>query len=360
MSRIFSAHSRVALFCRFEAELAHAQAELGVVPAAAAVAIGEACAIPIADPPALLEDGWEKGTPLIPLLEELRKLLAGDGGEWLHHGTTTQDVVDTALVLQMQAGLGVLAQELGEVAARLAELADAHRHTPMMGSTFLQAAVPTTFGAKAALWLSPLVGLRVELAERAAALPVQLGGPVGDMASFGESGPDLVAGLARRLGLVAPLAPWHTDRSPLTTVVAVVERVAAAAAKIASDLSLLAQSGIEEIRMRAGGSSSMPHKQNPVDALNALAAADVCHAVAGGVTAARPHERERAVGAWHAEWALVPMVFETAAACVAAVGRALAGLEVDTARMAELAGAARADTSHLIDLVLAAHRRAGA
>ncbi|MGH8912833.1 MAG: hypothetical protein ACRDVD_09985, partial [Acidimicrobiia bacterium] len=113
---------------------------------------------------------------------------------------------------------------------------------------------------------------------------------------------------------------------------------------------------VEEIRMRAGGSSSMPHKQNPVDAINALAAADVCHAVAGGLTGARAHERERAVGAWHAERALVPLVFQTAAASMEAVGRGLAGVEVDTARVAEHAGADRADTSQLIDRVLAAHR----
>ncbi|HJR92447.1 MAG TPA: lyase family protein [Acidimicrobiia bacterium] len=353
MSRVFSAANQVGLFCRFEAELAAAQAQIGTVPAPAAAAIAAACAEPIEDPERLLSRGWEAGTPLIPLLDALRARLDPEAAGSLHRGTTTQDVVDTALVLQMKAGLGLIGESLGAVARRLADLTAAQGATPLVGSTFLQPAHPTTLGAKAALWLAPLLGLIPELRDRIGSLPIQLGGPVGDLASFGHRGPELMEAVADRLGLATPVAPWHTDRSPVTATVALVERVAAAMAKIASDVAFLASAG--SVQTGSGGSSSMPGKRNPTYAIVALAAVEVCHAMAAGVLGARAHERERGLGTWHAEWAMVPIVFQAAAASVESVGRCMAAVEIDGGNEEEMTDVV--DTSPLIDRVLDAHER---
>lgn len=360
MTKVFAVANQVAMFARFEAELAAAQADLGLVPVGAATEIAAACAIAVDDPAALLREGREVGTPIVPLLDLLSGRLDPDTSRWLHRGATTQDVIDTALVLQLRSGLGVLGRAIAGVAGTLAELADAHRHTVMMGRTFLQAAVPTTFGAKVALWLEPLVRLRGEIAAVASMLPLQLGGPVGDMATFEGRGFEVADRVAERLGLVAPTTPWHTDRSPIVAAVGVANGVATAMAKIGTDIALLAQSGVDEIEVRAGSSSSMPGKRNPVDAVAAVAAAEVCHALAAGITGAKAHERERAIGTWHAESAMVPPVFQAAAASVAAIGRCVASIEVDVTRMAASTAGGAADGSLLIDRVLAAHRAGSA
>lgn len=356
MTRIFAPESRLALFCRFEAELAGAQGELGLVPPEAAAEIARVCSQPIGDPRAMVTAGWEVGTPVLPLLEDLRSRLGNGAGRWLHHGATSQDVVDTAMVLQVKAALGVIDVSVSGVASLLAQLADAHRATVMMGRTLLQDAVPTTFGSKAALWLEPLLRHRLYLGPATARLPVQLGGPVGDAASFGALRFELAELLAGRLGLVAPITPWHTDRAPITETVALAGRVAASMAKIGTDVGLLAQTAIGEVRVRPGLSSAMTHKRNPIDSVGAVAAARVCQAMTAGVTGGPPYELERSLGAWQAESVMVPIVFQTAAASVAAISRCLEGIEVDIDRMAHNAGNAAVGDSRLIDRVLATHR----
>jgi 3-carboxy-cis,cis-muconate cycloisomerase len=169
---------------------------------------------------------------------------------------------------------------------------------------------------------------------------VQLGGPAGDLAAYGGAAPRVVEAFAGRLALRVPDLPWHTDRTPITAVVAAVAGTARTAATIAEDLALLAQAEVGEVRMRPGGSSSMAGKRNPIDAVRALAAADACAGLAATVTGARPHELERAAGAWHTEWFAVPLVMQTAGAAVAAVGEAVAGAELDQARAAANLGAA--------------------
>lgn len=347
MSGVFSLEDRLVLFCRFEAELAAAQAELEVISDEAAAEIAGVCARPPTDAGSVLAEGWERGTPVVALLDSLRAGMTAETARWIHHGATTQDVVDTALILQMKAGLVGLADEIVGLRTLLAALARRHGQTTTMGRTFLQPAAPTTVGARVALWLAPLIPLTLSLRAAAADLPLQLGGPVGDAAGF-DRWPEVAGSLAARLGLVAPLAPWHTDRTPITATAGLLGRLATSVGKIATDVALL--SGLGEVRVRSGVSSSMPDKRNPIDALRALAAIRVCHsAVAGLVTAPSPG-LERSVGAWHAESVLVPSMFETAAAAVEGVRRSMETVEF------EGDGADTAAEPLIVERILSANR----
>lgn len=328
MAAVFSPAARVAAMCRVEAALARASASAGVVPADVADRIGVVCADGVDDAAAVMAEGWEIGTPVLPLLDRLRARLDDEAVSWLHHGATTQDVVDTAAMLQAREALACLRRDLVGLAGDLREVVDRYRTTPAEAWTFLQPAVPTTVGRRAAGWLAPVVTHLADLRVQAEALPVQLGGPTGTLDALGDPATAVVAALADDLGLAVPPLPWHTDRTVVARLVAGLQQVARTAATIGSDLALLAHDGA--VRMRAGGSSSMPDKRNPIDATRAVAAAEACHGVAAVVTAGRPHELERGVGGWHAEWFAVPLVFHTTGAAVEAVGRAMATLEVVT------------------------------
>ncbi|MGH8927472.1 MAG: lyase family protein [Acidimicrobiia bacterium] len=362
MSAVFSARRRVEAMIEFEVALAAATAEAGLVPPEAAAEIAQACKSLTLDPATIAASTWETGTPLSPLLEAIRAALPEQSAGWVHHGATTQDAVDTALMLQLKEGCAVLERDLTAVAGRLAELAEAHRSHPMMGRTFLQDAVPTTFGMRAAQWLEPVIREVIELRRVAASLPVQLGGPVGNLAPFGPTGPEVAAVLARKLGLVAPVIPWHTDRSYVRAPVRAAEQIAITMGKIGSDLALLAQSDLAEVTMRAGGSSSMAHKRNPIDAVRAVAAASACTTAAAAVGVSTGHELDRGLGSWHLEWWAVPLAIQAGAASVAAVGDCLTSLEVDVERMRGRAGtvddATLAATTVLIDRVLGWARKA--
>jgi 3-carboxy-cis,cis-muconate cycloisomerase len=359
MTRVFSAESRVRAMSRFEGALAAAQADAGLIPAGIAAEIERVCGSRVADAESLLASGWEAGTPVVVLLERLRAGLSPEAAGMIHHGATSQDAVDSALMTQIREGLDLLDGGTVRIAVSLQSLASEHRDTPMMGRTFLQHAVPTTFGLRAALWMEPLLGHLAELRVTMANLPVQLGGPVGNRAALGEHADAVTAGVAERLGLAVPVVPWHTDRSRLSEVVALVARVAGSTGKIGRDLTQLAASEVGEVRTRSGTSSSMPGKRNPIDAIRAVSAARACAAVAQIVTAAPPHDLERGIGSWHAEWFAVPLVFQTASAAVEAVGSAIESIEVDAGRMATNLGvtaepAMLAAAGVLVDRALAA------
>lgn len=324
----FSPAARVRAMCRYEAALARSSAAAGVVPTAVADRIAAACEAGVDDPTDVLVEGWEQGTPVLPLLARLRAALDDEAAGWVHHGATTQDVVDTATMLQARDALAALRSDLVGLATGLRGVAVAHRDTPAAAWTFLQAAVPTTMGRRVAGWLSPVVAHLATLRELAGTLPVQLGGPSGTLDALGERGIEVVEGVAEELGLAVPVLPWHTDRTVVATLVGALQRTARTMATIGTDLALLAHDGA--VRMRAGASSSMPGKRNPIDATRAVAAAEACGGAASIVTRGRPHELERGVGGWHAEWLAVPLVFQTAGAAVEATGRAVAGLEVVT------------------------------
>lgn len=323
MAAEFSPAARVRAMCRFESALAAAHAAHGLIAEAAADRIAEACATDVDDPDAVLAEGWEAGTPVLPLLDRLRAELPEDARDALHHGATTQDVVDSATMLQARHALELLHDGLVELGDHLAGVADEHRDTPASAWTFLQPAVPVTLGLRAATWLSPLVDHARELRERRHDLPLQLGGPTGTLADLGDAAPRVVDDVAHRLGLFVPRLPWHTDRTPVTVLAGLLGRIARTMATVGQDLALLAHHGV--VTMRAGRSSSMPGKRNPIDAVRAIAAADACAGTVGIVTGGRPHELERAVGGWHAEWFAVPLAFQTCAAAVEAAGRAVAG-----------------------------------
>lgn len=326
MVRAFSPRAQVDAMCRFEAALARASGDLGILPSEVADRIAATCDAGVADPDAVLVEGWREGTPVLPLLARLREHLDEEAAGWLHHGATTQDVVDTAMVLQARMGLDALRTDLVALAGDLRTLAVEHRDTPAAAWTFLQPAVPTTMGRRVAGWLDAVVTHLVDLREVAAGLPVQLGGPSGTLDALGEHAVDMMDAVAARLELRSPGLPWHTDRTVVATMVGVLERTARTVATLGTDLALLAHDGV--VRMRAGGSSSMPGKRNPIDATRAVAATEACAGVASIVTRGRPHELERGVGGWHAEWLAVPLVFHTAGAAVEALGRAVASLAV--------------------------------
>lgn len=351
LAAIYSSEARVAAMCRVEAGLAVAAAGAGVVDRTVADQIVAACGMPVPDPDQVLADGWQAGTPVLPLLEVLRSRLPEDVAAWVHHGATTQDVVDTAAVLQARDAATVLHDDLAHLARALRGHVAAHRDTPAPGWTFLQPAVPTTAGRRMAGWLSPVLGHRQALAAVRDRLPVQLGGPSGTLDALGDDALAVVDALAAHLDLGVPDLPWHTDRTVVADLVGVLERVARTMATVGTDLALLAHDGV--VRMRAGGSSSMPGKRNPIDAVRAVAAAEACAGAASVVTRGRPHELERAVGGWHAEWWAIPLAFQACGAAVEAISEAIASLEV-LATAGEGAQGPTPASGAFVDRVLAA------
>lgn len=314
-----------------ERALARASSLVGVVPAAAAAAIAGQCEPGRHDLEALLEQGRAVGNPAEPLVQALRERVGSAAARWVHFGATSQDVVDTAAMLVARRATRLVDGELGGVATACARLAEEHRATPMAARTVLQQAVPTTFGAKAAGWLVAVVDARDRL--RALRFQAQLGGAAGTLAAFGERGPQVLAAYAAELGLDEPRVPWHAVRRPPAALGAALEAAAAACAKIGLDVVLLAQTEVAEVaEAPGGGSSTMPHKRNPVSAVLARACARLVHANAS-VLACAEHEHERAAGAWQAEWTALSEALAHAGGAAAAIRASLAGLAVDPARM---------------------------
>jgi 3-carboxy-cis,cis-muconate cycloisomerase len=333
MAEVFTPAARVAAMVEFEAALAMALADTGFTDMGTAQAVAEACLEPIADPAQVLAATWSVGTPLRPLLDELRSRLPEEQARWLHFGATTQDAVDTATMLQAREGLDVLESGLVALSAEMVTLATRHRDQPQMGRTFLQHARPTTFGFTVAGWLDATLAHLSDLREMQAVLAVQLGGPVGNLSEYGDKGVDVTEALADRLGLAVPALPWHSDRSRVAGLAAVLERTARTMGRVGIDVALLAATDIAEVSVRGGGSSSMAGKQNPMDSVRAVAAAELCTSVAGAITGGRLNELERGIGGWHTEWAALPLVFQSAAAAVEAMTGCLASLDVNPERM---------------------------
>jgi 3-carboxy-cis,cis-muconate cycloisomerase len=360
MAAVFTPAARVAAMLEFEAALVMALADTGLVEVETAEAVAGACGEPMDDPGGVLAATWTDGTPLRPLLDGIRSRLPDEQAQWAHYGATTQDTVDTSTMLLARRGLEVLDGGLLAVAGEMARLVTAHRDQPQMGRTFLQLARPTTFGFTVAGWLEATLRHLAHLRQERAGLVLQLGGPVGNLSDYGERGVEVVEALAGRLDLVAPPMPWHTDRSRVASLAAALERTARTMAQVGIDVALLASSDIAEVTVRSGGSSSMAGKQNPMDSVRAVAAAEVCTAAAQVITAGRLTELERGIGGWHAEWAALPLVFQRTAAAAEAMTECLASLEVDADRMAGRVDARLEIDSRLIDRVLASYRELSA
>lgn len=340
MTTLFSGAGHVRRMLDFEAALARAEARAGVIPADAAEQITAACRVELFDVPALLQETAVAGTLAIPLAKALTAKVGGEAGRYVHWGATSQDVIDSALMLQMRDGLQLLVDGLLEIGTHAAALADRHRQTPMAGRTLLQQALPITFGLRAARWLSVVTRQVGKLrALQVDSVALQFGGAAGTLASLGTDGAQIADLLGSELGLATPDLPWHGERDRIVEIAAGVGIVAGAVGKVAQDILLLSQTELGEVAEGSapgkGGSSTLPHKRNPVDTVAAIAAARLALGLAPVISQSLIQEHERAVGGWQSEWAAIPELFKYAGGAVERVRMAVANLEVNALRMRE-------------------------
>ena len=311
---IFSDEQFVQYMLAVEAALARVEARLAVIP----VQVGRQIELATREIKVDFErmrNGTETdGFPVIELVRQLRAQAGDAAAGYVHWGATTQDIMDTALILQIRDGLGVLEGNLNKIIPALAGLADYHRNTLMAGRTHSQQALPITFGFKAANWLAPLLRHRQRLAElKPRLLVVQFGGAVGTLAVLGENGLGVQQALADELKLSVLPMPWHTQRDSLVELAGWLSLVSGSLAKIAQDIILMAQTEIAEIREAAdktlGGSSTMPQKGNPIVSETVVAAARMNASLLASMHQALIQEHERATGAWQMEWLALPQMF---------------------------------------------------
>jgi 3-carboxy-cis,cis-muconate cycloisomerase len=338
MSALFASEAHIRSMLRFEAALAHAEARAGIIPHEAALSIGASCKVELFDIPALYREARKAGTLAIPLVKTLTGRVEGEARKYVHWGATSQDVIDTAMMLQMREGIDLLIAGLLEIAAVCAKWSEQHRHTLMVGRTLLQHALPITFGLKAGRWLASVTRLIGELRERRAQeVAVQLGGAAGTLASLGEKGLLVEAYLAEELQLPVPDLPWHTERDRIVKIATSAGVLAGAMAKMANDMILLSQSEVGEVAEGSaagkGGSSAMPQKRNPVDTIRAIASARLAVGMVPVFLAGMVQEHERDVGGWQSEWAALPELFCFTAGAVEGVRAAVVDLEIDSVRM---------------------------
>ncbi|WP_321338076.1 3-carboxy-cis,cis-muconate cycloisomerase [Breoghania sp.] len=322
----------------FEAALARVQSRLGVIPQTVGEAVSEKAKADLFDLDAIGEKVPLGGNIAIPLVKALTAKVEGAASGYVHWGATSQDVIDTGFMLQARAGIAVLRADLVRLGGACAVLADAHRATPMVGRSFMQHGLPTVFGLKAAGWLDTVGRLIARLdtvAEQSLAL--QFGGAVGTLASLGADGAAVRDQLAAELGLPVPPTPWFTMRERIVEIGSALGAIAGIMGKIAGDIVLLMQTEVGEVFEPSapgkGGSSTMPHKRNPVGAATARGAAIQAEARAGALYQIMDQQHERAVGGWQAEWGLVPELFVLTAAAIAPLIAVIEGLEVKAERM---------------------------
>ena len=325
-----------------EAALARVQGRMGIIPAEAAAAIIAAAKIENLRTEDLAASARNVGYPVVGLVNGLAKA-AGEAGGWTHWGATTQDIMDTATVLQVREGLDLIETELFDILTALAGQADTHRDTVMAGRTHLQQALPVTFGLKCAIWAMPFIAHLDRLKQlRARVQVVEFAGAAGTLASLGDQGIVIMEALAADLGLGAPLAPWHVCRDALAETVGLLGLICGTLAKIATDIILLAQTEVGEVAepyvAGRGASSTMPQKRNPISAELMLAASKEVRQQAGLMMDAMVQDLERATGPWHAEWIALSEAFVLTAGALHQAKFALGGLIVDEARMGQNLG----------------------
>ncbi len=364
MAQVFAPRATLQRMLDFEAALAEALAAEAVIPATAVAPIRAACDAEGFDIDALARDAQRAGNLAIPLVKALTARVAAadaDAARYVHWGSTSQDVIDTGMVLQLREALDLLAVDLAEFGDALAALVHRHRDTPMMGRTWMQHALPITFGLKAAGWLDAVLRHQQRLGEMRRRLCVlQFGGAAGTLASLGNCGLPVAQTLSGLLGLPLPALPWHAHRDRMAECATVLGLLTGTLGKIARDISLQSQTEVAElsepVAVGRGGSSAMPHKRNPVGCATALAAATRVPGLVATMLAGMPNEHERALGGWQAEWDTLP---EIASLCAAALGQlrdVAEGLGVDAARMRANMDATRGLVmAEPVSLALAAH-----
>ena len=325
----------------FEAALARAEAAAGVIPAIAAGPIAKACKASSLDLADLAEAATRSGNLAIPLVKALTANVAkadADAARYVHWGATSQDVIDTAGMLTLRAAIGALAPDLDRAIAGFAGLARQHRNTAVVARTWLQHALPMPFGLKLAEYAAALHRSRARLQRlRREGLALQFGGAAGTLAALGDKGMVVAEKLAQDLKLPLPDAPWHTHRDRIAEATSVFAILAGTCGKIARDVSLMMQTDVAEAfeppGEGRGGSSTMPHKRNPVAAATALAAATMAPNLAATIFAAQVQEHERSAGPWQAEWPTLPSLLLVTSGALAAIVDIAEGLQVDAARM---------------------------
>lgn len=338
VTAIMSDAGLVSRMLAFEAALAKAEARAGVLPAEAAEAIEAAVSIERIDMANLSHASALAGNPAIPLVKMLTAETEPAGQRQVHWGATSQDVMDTASILQIRDCILVFGANLARLQAALVVMTRQHRATPMVARTLLQHALPTTFGMTTAGWLSG-IGRAMDRLEQLAPrlLVVQLGGAAGTLASLGADGPAVLRELALVLGLGNPDVPWHTQRDSLAEMACFCGLLTGTLGKIARDISLMSQTDVGELMEGMspgrGGSSTMPHKRNPVSCNIILAAATSVPNLVATMLAAQVHDHQRALGAWAAEWRTLPELLRLTSGALLHACTLIEGLEVNQERM---------------------------
>ena len=324
-----------------EAALAVAGARAGLIPPGAAEEIRACCEAGRFDPGEIGARGRDAGNPVPALVRALTEEVSKtseDAARHVHRGATSQDITDTAAMLVSRRSLDLILAQTDAIAAACARLAEVHRGTPMAGRTLLQQALPTTFGLKAAGWLVSILeaGRRVR-GVRLNGLAVQLGGAAGTLASLGDDGLSVLREFALELGLPEAPLPWHTDRTRISFLGDALALLSGVLEKISKDVILMAQTEVGEVAEPAGegrgGSSTLPHKRNPILSVTAAANARRVRDLTLTLSAAMPQEHERAAGAWHSEWEPLSEALALAGGAAANVREVMEGLEVRPGRM---------------------------
>lgn len=325
----------------FEAALARAEASSGLIPQAAVQPIVSACQAERYDFAALAQAIVTAGNSAIPLVKALGKQVAAQSSEaerYVHLGATSQDTMDSGLILQLRAAITLLERDLTQLGAALAEQAERHADTPLAGRTWLQHATPVTLGMKLAGVLGAITRHRQRLTEiKPRLLVLQFGGASGSLAALGEHAWPVSEALANELGLQLPEQPWHTQRDRLVEFASLLGLIAGSLGKFGRDLSLLMQTEAGEVFEPAapgkGGSSTMPHKRNPVSAAVLIGAATRSPGLVATMFSTMPQEHERSLGLWHAEWETLPELCCLVSGALQQALLLVPGLEVDAARM---------------------------
>lgn len=342
MGEVFSDHGRVQAMLDVESALARAQARVEVIPHSALAPITAACRAELYDFEALGLAIASAGNSAIPLVKALGKQIASTAPEaerYVHLGATSQDIMDTGLVLQLRAALGLIEADLVRLADVLAQQAQRYATTPLAGRTWLQQATPVTLGMKIASWLGAVTRNRQRLDElKPRLLCLQFGGASGTLAALGDQAMPVAQALANELVLNLPEQPWHTQRDRLVEFGAVLGLIAGSLGKVGRDISLLMQTEAAEVFEPSapgkGGSSTMPHKRNPVGSAVLISAATRVPGLLSILFSAMPQEHERSLGLWHAEWETLPEICCVVSGALVQALNIAQGLEVDSERMA--------------------------
>jgi 3-carboxy-cis,cis-muconate cycloisomerase len=345
MRDVFSDRTLISRYIEVEVALAQAQARCGVIPFEAAQTIASESRLDRIDFDLMRHETDIVGYPILPLVHQL-VAMCGEAGRYVHWGATTQDIMDTANVLQIRAALEIVDADIRSLRTILADLARKHRDTPMAGRTHLQQALPVTFGYKVAIWLAMFDRHQERLAElRKRVLCVEFAGAAGTLASLGDKGLAVQEVLAEELGLAVPTTTWHVARDGFAEAVNLLALVTGSLGKIALDIMIMASTEFAEVYepfvKGRGASSTMPQKRNPISSELMLAASKAVRQHAGLMVDAMVQDFERATGPWHAEWIAIPESFILTAGALHQAKFALGGLVVDTAQMGRNLGISR-------------------